>query len=57
MSPSGLVFPPPQNQDIAMVRTDSRKANQRRRFQRQRLENRKRLLELKAATPAKKEES
>jgi hypothetical protein len=40
-----------------MVRTDSRKANQRRRFQRQRLENRKRLLELKASTASKKEES
>ncbi len=39
-----------------MARTDSRKANQRRRFQRQRLENRKRLLEIKAETPAKKTE-
>jgi hypothetical protein len=38
-----------------MVRTDSRKANQRRRLQRQRLENRKRLLELKAAEMPKKE--
>ncbi len=32
-----------------MVKTDSRKVNQRRRLQRQRLENRKRLQELKAA--------
>ena len=31
-----------------MVKTDSRKVNQRRRLQRQRLENRKRLQELKA---------
>jgi hypothetical protein len=48
---------PQKDQDFAMVRTDSRKANQRRRFQRQRLENRKRLLELKATIPVKKEES
>jgi len=31
-----------------MPKTDSRKANQRRRFQRQRKENRLRLLEVKA---------
>ena len=31
-----------------MPRTDSRKANQRRRFQKQRKENRLRLLEVKA---------
>ncbi len=40
-----------------MVRTDSRKANQRRRFQRQRLEVKKRLLELKQAAASKKEEA
>jgi hypothetical protein len=38
-----------------MVRTDSRKANQRRRLQRQRLEVRKRLAELKAAILASTE--
>jgi hypothetical protein len=32
-----------------MVKTDSRKVNQRRRLQRQRLESRRRLHELKAA--------
>lgn len=31
-----------------MPRTDSRKANQRRRFQKQRKENRQRILEIKA---------
>ncbi len=31
-----------------MPRTDSRKANQRRRFQKQRKENRQRVLEVKA---------
>ncbi len=40
-----------------MVRTDSRKANQRRRLQRQRLEVRKRMLELKSEAPAKKPEA
>jgi hypothetical protein len=35
-----------------MVKTDSRKVNQRRRLQRQRLENRKRLHELQAAAKA-----
>ncbi len=33
-----------------MPQTNSRKANQRRRFQKQRLENRKRMAELKAGT-------
>jgi hypothetical protein len=46
-----------QSQDQVMVRTDSRKANQRRRFQRQRLEVKKRLLELKQAAASKKEEA
>ena len=34
-----------------MPKTDSRKANQRRRFQKQRSENKKRLLEIKTTVP------
>ena len=38
-----------------MPRTDSRKANQRRRFQKQRSENRKRVQEIKDAPKAEGE--
>ncbi len=40
-----------------MPQTNSRSANQRRRFQKQRAEVRKRLAELKAAAPAKAAEA
>ena len=35
-----------------MPRTDSRKANQRRRFEKQRKENRERILAIRAQAPA-----
>jgi hypothetical protein len=44
-------LPSALGKDREMPRTDSRKANQRRRFQKQRTENRKRLLELKSSAP------